>query len=218
MGKDLYVGYTLKKHANYFILPNYTFRKACDNAYADMARHVLHITEKTDKDKRKLRDIAECLFKKQLLKIKFDSQSAFDEWHTETCEKLIDIYRDNKCIDKNGQPSLTYGHAQKWLNMLFKYLYVYEYSDEFKDFFRDKTKLIKYLHIPIDEKIFEEANKVFGLEKPNCGWSQMDENTYKDYQEGLIKNIIKNPNPPYGEEDGRIPFYWELMVWSKPKN
>lgn len=46
----------------------------------------------------------------------------------------------------------------------------------------------------------------------------MDENTHKDYQEGLIKKIIKNPNPPYGEEDGRIPFYWELMVWSKPKN
>ena len=47
MGKDLYVGYTLKKHANYFILPSYTFGKACDNAYADMARHVLHIIKKT---------------------------------------------------------------------------------------------------------------------------------------------------------------------------
>lgn len=77
--ENLYSKYEMKKHANYFILPNYTFRKACGNAYADMARHVLHITEKTDKDKRKLRDIVECLFKKQLLKIKFDSQSAFDE-------------------------------------------------------------------------------------------------------------------------------------------
>ena len=124
MGKDLYVGYTLKKHANYFILPSYTFGKACDNAYADMARHVLHIIKKTDKDKRKLRDIAEYLFKKQLLNIKFDSQSAFDEGHTDTCRALIKIYKRNKCFDKNRQPSLTYGHAQKWLNMLFKYLYV----------------------------------------------------------------------------------------------
>lgn len=66
MGKDLYVGYTLKKHANYFILPSYTFGKACDNAYADMARHVLHIIKKIDKDKRKLRDIAEYLFKKTI--------------------------------------------------------------------------------------------------------------------------------------------------------
>lgn len=172
--ENLYLKYEMKKHANYFILPSYTFGKACDNAYADMARHVLHITEKKDKDKRKLRDIAECLFKKQLLNIKFDSQSTFDEWHTETCEKLIDIYRDNKCIDKNGQPSFTYGHAQKWLNVLFKYLYVYEYSDEFKDFFKDKTKLIKYLHIPIDDTILEEACKDFKLEKPYRGWSQMN--------------------------------------------
>ena len=102
--------------------------------------------------------------------------------------------------------------------MLFKYLYVYEYSDEFKDFFKDKTELIKFLHVPINTKILEEAHKVFDLKKPLRGWSQMDENTYKDYQEGLIKKIIKNPNPPYGEEDGRIPFYWEWMVWSKPKN
>ncbi len=218
MGKDLYVGYTLKKHANYFILPSYTFGKACDNAYADMARHVLHIIKKTDKDKRKLRDIAEYLFKKQLLNIKFDSQSAFDEGHTDTCRALIKIYKRNKCFDKNRQPSLTYGHAQKWLNMLFKYLYVYEYSDEFKDFFKDKTELIKYLHVPIDEKILEEADEVFGLEKPLCGWSQMNKKTYIGFQQTLKDKITANLNPPYGEEDGKIPFYWELMVWSKPKN
>lgn len=213
--ENLYSKYEMKKHANYFILPSYTFKKACDNAYADMARHVLHITEKKDKDKRKLRDIAECLFKKQLLNIKFDSQSTFDEWHTETCEKLIDIYRDNKCIDKNGQPSFTYGHAQKWLNMLFKYLYVYEYSDEFKDFFKDKTELIKYLHVPIDDTILEEACKNFKLEKPDRGWSQMNKNTYMAFQQKLKDKIMANSNPPYGEEDGKIPFYWELMVWSK---
>lgn len=40
---------------------------------------------------------------------------------------------------------------------------VYEYSDEFKDSFKDKTELIKYLHVPIDEKILEEAHKVFKL-------------------------------------------------------
>ena len=221
MENELYREYKLKKHANYFVLPSYTFDKACNNAYADMARHVLHIVEKPlgEKSVRETaKEEAKNFLKVQLRVVRFKSQNDFDKWHTGTCRELIKIYKKNECFDENEQPSFTYGHAQKWLNMLFKYLYVYEYSDEFKDFFRDKTKLIKYLHIPIDEKIFEEANKVFGLEKPNCGWSQMDENTYKDYQEGLIKNIIKNPNPPYGEEDGRIPFYWELMVWSKPKN
>lgn len=112
---------------------------------------------------------------------------------------------------------MTYGHAQKWLNMLFKYLYVYEYSDEFKDFFKDKTELIKYLHVPIDEKILEEADEVFGLEKPLCGWSQMNKKTYIGFQQTLKDKITANLNPPYGEEDGKIPFYWELMVCQNPK-
>lgn len=121
-------------------------------------------------------------------------------------------------MDDKGQPSFTYGHAQKWLNMLFKYSYVYEYSDEFKDFFKDKTELIKYLHVPIDDTILEEACKDFKLEKPDRGWSQMNKNTCMAFQQKLKDKIMANSNPPYGEEDGRIPFYWELMVWSKPKN
>lgn len=221
MENELYREYKLKKHANYFVLPSYTFDKACNNAYADMARHVLHIVEKPlgEKSVRETaKEEAKNFLKVQLRVVRFKSQNDFDKWHTGTCRELIKIYKKNECFDENEQPSFTYGHAQKWLNMLFKYLYVYEYDDEFKDFFKDKTELIKLLHVPIDTKILEEAHKAFGLEKPNCGWSQMDENTYMDFQQKLKDKIMANSNPPYGEEDGRIPFYWELMVWSKPKN
>lgn len=55
--------YKIKRNANYFLLPNYTFSKACDNAYADMARHVLHIKDETDKEKENLRDAAKDLLK-----------------------------------------------------------------------------------------------------------------------------------------------------------
>ena len=219
MENELYREYKLKKHANYFVLPSYTFDKACNNAYADMARHVLHIVEKPlgEKSVRETaKEEAKNFLKVQLRVVRFKSQNDFDKWHTETCNELITNYKG--CVDDKGRPSFTYGHAQKWLNMLFKYLYVYEYDDEFKDFFKDKTELIKLLHVPIDTKILEEAHKAFGLEKPNCGWSQMDENTYMDFQQKLKDKIMANSNPPYGEEDGRIPFYWELMVWSKPKN
>lgn len=51
MENELYREYKLKKHANYFVLPTYTFDKACNNAYADMARHVLHIVEKPSEKK-----------------------------------------------------------------------------------------------------------------------------------------------------------------------
>ncbi len=216
--ENLYLKYEMKKHANYFILPSYTFGKACDNAYADMARHVLHIVEKPFGDKsvrETAKEEAKNFLKVQLRVVRFKSQNDFDKWHTGTCRELIKIYKRNECFDENEQPSFTYGHAQKWLNMLFKYLYVYEYSDEFKDFFKDKAELTKLLHVPIDAKILEEAHKTFGLKKPNCGWSQMDENTYRDYQQELRNKITKNLDPPCGKEDGKIPFYWKLMLWSK---
>lgn len=92
---------------------------------------------------------------------------------------------------------------------------VYEYSDEFKDFFKDKTELIKCPHVPIADTILEEACKDFKLEKPDRGWSQMNKNTYMAFQQKLKDKIMTSSNPPYGEEDGKIPFYWELMVWSK---
>lgn len=216
MENELYREYKLKKHANYFVLPTYTFDKACNNAYADMARHVLHIVEKPlgEKSVRETaKEEAKNFLKVQLRVVRFKSQNDFDKWHTETCNELITNYKG--CVDDKGRPSFTYGHAQKRLNMLFKYLYVYEYSDEFKDFFRDKPELIKFLHVPIDKTIFKEAYKNFGLKKPNGTWSQMDGNTYKDYQRELRNKITANANPPYGEDDGRIPFYWELMVWHK---
>lgn len=46
----------------------------------------------------------------------------------------------------------------------------------------------------------------------------MNKKTYIGSQQTLKDKITANLNPPYGEEDGRIPFYWELMVWSKLKN
>lgn len=217
MENELYREYKLKKNANYFVLPSYTFDKACNNAYADMARHVLHIVEKEPLEKKSARETAKekakNFLKGQLRVIRFKSQNDFDEWHTETCNELITNYKG--CVDDKGRPSFTYGHAQKWLNMLFKYLYVYEYSDGFKDFFRDKPELIKFLHVPIDKTIFKEAYKNFDLKKPNGTWSQMDGKTYKDYQRELRNKITANANSPYGEDDGRMPFYWELMVWHK---
>ena len=161
MENELYREYKLKKHANYFVLPTYTFDKACNNAYADMARHVLHIVEKPlgEKSVRETaKEEAKNFLKVQLRVVRFKSQNDFDKWHTETCNELITNYKG--CVDDKGRPSFTYGHAQKWPNMLFKYLYVYEYSDEFKDFFRDKPELIKFLHVPIDKTIFKEAYKI----------------------------------------------------------
>ena len=70
------------------------------------------------------------------------------------------------------------------------------------------------LHIPLDNKIIEKAEEDFDLQKPSCSWSRMDEEQYLQYQANLKEKVRSNPNPPDENPDGKVPFYWELMVWS----
>lgn len=69
-------------------------------------------------------------------------QTDFDSWHHRTCDALIDCYLSNEIL-------FTYGHAQKWINMTFKYLYMLEAVP--LDF------VLPFLHIPIDNIVLERA-------------------------------------------------------------
>ena len=202
----------MNKYANCFLMPPFEFKRACDMAYADMARHALRIDNKNEEEKKKLREDATNYLKDRCMALFCSSQAEFDKWHDETCNHLIGIYKG--CKDKMGNSSFCYGHAQKWLNMLFKYLYVYEFVDGFKDYFVERSDLPEWLHIPLDNKIIKKAKKDFDLQKPSRRWSKMDKKTYKDYQAELKKRVSSNAKPPYGNPDGKVPFYWELMVWS----
>ena len=44
----------MNKYANYFLMPPFKFKRACDMAYADMARHALRIDNKPDEEKKGL--------------------------------------------------------------------------------------------------------------------------------------------------------------------
>ena len=205
----------MNKYVNYFLMPPFEFKRACDMAYADMARHALRIDNKPEEEKKELRKRATNYLKDRCKALSCSSQAEFDKWHYETCKHLIEIYKDCKdCKDKMGKKSFCYGHAQKWLNMLFKYLYVYEFVDEFKNYFVSRSDLPELLHIPLDNKIIEKAEEDFDLQKPSCSWSRMDEEQYQQYQANLKEKVRSNPNPPDENPDGKVPFYWELMVWS----
>ena len=58
------------------------------------------------------------------------SDKPFEDWHKEVCDKLIEIYGNGKLVIREGQKrtnkltKLTYGQAQKWLNMTLKYLWL----------------------------------------------------------------------------------------------
>lgn len=207
------IKYEMKQYAYYFVMPEYTFDRACNAAYADMSRHALRIANQSEEQKDNLRNKAKDFLKEELIALpNVKISEDFDSWYSRVCKSLIDIY--SCCNEKDGKAAFHYGHAQKWLNMLFKYIYVFEFKDEFKEYFDARPDLVANLHMPLDNKILEYAQKEFGVCRPKCSWSKLSEKDYFEYQNKLKYSVMNNSKPPYGNIDGKIPFYWELMVWS----
>lgn len=109
--------------------------------------------------------------------------SDFGRWHKDVCDKLRDEY--------NTPPEkvfLTYGQAQKWINMTIKYIYyIFTEAREFlpENWKDDKFKkvLISFkdeYHMPIDSYILNTmADKNIKYIDPKVVWSNID--SYKDY-------------------------------------
>lgn len=82
-----------------------------------------------------------------------NNQNSFDGFHERICSDLqadFDVERrKHGCL-----LSFSYGHAQKMINMVFKYLSCYDDYDDFADLF-------SYCHIPIDSYILDILNNAF---------------------------------------------------------
>ena len=53
----------------------------------------------------------------------------------------------------------------------------------------------KYFHIPIDNYVFDIAQKVLGIKRPKIAWSRWEsyENQYMEYQKQLRSKIDIDP-------------------------
>ena len=91
------------------------------------------------------------------------SQGEFDEWHRKSCESLAHIYRNY------GFSSFSFGHAQKWLNMTFKYIYVMG-----KQRISGFDHLYDLCHVPLDSILIGALRKEDGFEFPSCPWSKLN--------------------------------------------
>ncbi|MEO0969867.1 MAG: hypothetical protein AAFX80_16435, partial [Cyanobacteria bacterium J06639_18] len=96
----------------------------------------------------------------------------FDNWHEDTCEKLISIYTHN------GYSRFTVGQAQKWINMTFKYIFTYG-EQRVAGF----GNAYPYCHVPIDQTVLKELKR-YNFPKFNYPWSRID--NYNDYLEKQI--------------------------------
>lgn len=163
----------------------------------------------------------------------------FKAWHNDACQKLIEIYSKDQLVIRDGQKRtnksahLTYGQAQKWLNMTLKYLWLLNRLGliEDKKIRSWINKHEKSFHVPLDSYILkyvakQDKNKKskFSDENNNSlgdsdfskfwndfgsAWSKIaDEKRYYEYQEKLADAIAR-------ENMGCYPLEWELVHWHK---
>lgn len=174
---------------SYFGNLNISIKVASNRAYRDMCRTMKFNKLKDITDRRKLRDKVNIMFETEIKKLTSGSKKNsddFNNWHGEVCENMKNLYEEKGI-------KLTYGQAQKWINMTIKYLYLfggYTFDSVFEE-----------LHIPVDNYILDIANKKLGIDKPKTPWSKWNEEQYCNYQ-NEIKSKIKI-----------APLLWEFEKW-----
>ena len=138
-----------------------------DRAYLDFNR-TQHgfLKVKTSENYAKLKEGMVGLIA-QLLESQFESQEEFDEWHECKCNYIIDSY------DEHTGFKVSFGQAQKWINMSLKYLYALGESRV-----PNISTNFNYFHIPIDN-IIQERLKSLGVKRINGSWSRLK--TYEEY-------------------------------------
>lgn len=189
----------VNKYADLFLMAEVkNFEGAAHKAYADMARRTLRIKENS-KERIALKKSATEILRQAVEDLKNDS-SDFPKWHEKSCNALIACY--------GGQ--ISYGQAQKWLNMLLKYLYVYDVNG-YETLFSSREG-IAALDMPVDSKVIEALHRKYNVKRPTAGWSVWDRNTYRAYQ-AAARNALQSASD-IENSDEQIPFYWELIHWS----
>jgi hypothetical protein len=167
------------------------YEAASSRAYRDMNR-TIRFNGLPEKKRTELRTDVTTLLEREIRLLTAEaitSQSDYDVWHFEQCRTVRSIYRE-------AGVDFHFGQSQKWLNMMIKYLYI---SGEcsFEDVFQ-------YLHVPLDNYIFDVAQKELGIAHPQLAWSRWDDydKEYLPYQTKLRSRI-----------HGLPPLRWEFKSW-----
>jgi len=128
---------------------------------------------------------------KEVTSMKFISQNNFDEWHEEKCNGLIEQFK------KTLNYKISYGQAQKWINMTFKYLFV---LGERK--INNIAMNYEFFHIPIDNIVLDKLSAM-GISKLKTSWSRVDK--YEDYLD--YQNKVRS------KFQGQIPMDVEFRIF-----
>lgn len=197
------------------------YQEAARRAYGDMSRHTLHFT-----NPRYCGETKEAIVLREELKRRLgclllgkeryilDHPKDYNDNHKDLCNSVSKIFtvacneQESLCIAE----SFSMGQAQKFVNMVWKYVYLfYQYFYATEKSFDEELKLfniiIPYLHTPVDSKVIEAATKKAYLKEringPFPSWSKMTYEEYMEFQQKLRDNL----------PEGTCPFLWELKNW-----
>lgn len=134
---------------------------------------------------------------------KVRTRDEFDALHDAWCKNRIRFFSEHPHPGRTTF-TLTYGQAQKWINMALKYLAVLDHPAV--------DRIYPHLHVPIDSIVYEEAahpTTGIGVPRPpgSVAWSRLNQDQYRDYQQRLRDSIT-------GTSDGTLtPLDWEARAW-----
>ena len=151
------------------------------------------------------------------------NKEPFNKKHTEWCKMLKTSYNRYFIEEK-----LTYGQAQKIINMAFKYLYcIFAEKEELEE----KKGKFKYCHMPLDKFSLEWVKRYFsssgnGYWEKSTGetlkkgsvmaWSRMEKEDYENKGYGYdtySKNIGEYCEHEYKEQISQLQL--DFVVWHK---
>lgn len=195
-----------------------------NRAYRDAASHVLSVKDEY-KDELK-QDASTNIFDaitEEMQTLSFQKEE-FDEFHRRLCDDLVQIYEDKNQHeniykeDEGGNYRVfTYGIAQKWVNMTFKYMYLlnilfeenksHEFIKKYGVMINDKAN---EFHIPIDSYMFKAIKKHLEIDFKRYNlpdaWSKIDNyDNYLKYQKQIRKEVRKSGI--------KKPIDWEFPAW-----
>lgn len=170
---------------------NDLFEAAGNRAYCDFNR-TIRFNGINDEIRKSLRIDVIDLIRNAICELKHYkniSQQVFDAWHYDLSKKIKEKYLERSI-------SLTFGQAQKWINMTLKYLHVLDN--------RYLGDIFQYCHVPLDNYVLDISERMFGINKPQVPWSKWDDynKQYLKYQMSL-REAIKDESP----------LKWEFQAW-----
>lgn len=158
-------------------------------AHNDMARRAQGHTDEVKKESLKWW----CKYFDDNSPFVISAQGDFDKWHCDACEAYRGYMNKQKFPKKFD---ITFGRAQKVLNMTFKYLYTSTYK-------KNIEKLVPFLHMTLDGytlRWYKEqiVAKIKGLKVGDVSeWSKMHGKQYEDIQKRIRCFLSNEPKYEY---------------------